>query len=249
MPRYKIMPEIVAEIKQNLEIVRNGIEEAARKRGIASAQKPLLVAVSKTKSLAAIKKAYDAGQRDFGENYLRELVLKSNNPDMSQLCPDIKWHYIGAYQKKQASTLMRVKNLHMIQTLSDIITANTVNTRWPEEKEPLLVMVQINTSGEESKSGAKPEDCLSIVKHIIDNCPRLKLSGLMTIGAFGHDYSSGPNPDFVCLKECHSKVCKELNIKEEELGLSMGMSNDYTQAIEAGSTLVRVGSSIFGARE
>uniref|UniRef100_H2YH21 Alanine racemase N-terminal domain-containing protein n=1 Tax=Ciona savignyi TaxID=51511 RepID=H2YH21_CIOSA len=189
-----------------------------------------LIAVSKTKPLSLIREAYDAGQRHFGENYLKELILKSNSPDMAELCPDIKWHYIGSFQKKMASMLMRVSNLYMLETLSGSIEADAVNSRW-KAPEPLKVLVQVNTSGEECKSGIKPEECSALVKHINTNCPKLKLAGLMTIGAPGHDYTSGPNPDFQLLFNCRKNVCSELGLNENDLELSMGMSCDYEQAV------------------
>jgi len=86
-------------------------------------------------------------------------------------------------------------------------------------------------SSSAGKSGAKHDECVDLAHHVTTNCQRLKLVGLMTIGAFGHDYSTGPNPDFECLIECRRRVCKALNISEADLDLSMGMSNDYQEAV------------------
>ncbi|XP_078493976.1 pyridoxal phosphate homeostasis protein-like [Ciona intestinalis] len=247
--KYKIMPQVLPDIAANLAGIRTGIDSAVQKRpqAIPTVQ-PILVAVSKTKPLSLIKQAYDAGQRHFGENYLKELVVKSNSPDMAELCPDVKWHYIGTFQKKMASVLMRVSNLHMLETLNGAKEADAVNSRW-KSTEPLQVLVQVNTSGEESKSGVTTSECIELVRHIHKNCSNLKLSGLMTIGSFGYDCTQGPNPDFTMLSECRKTVCKELGIEEKDLQLSMGMSHDYTHAIEMGSTMVRVGTAIFGARD
>ncbi|CAK8675820.1 pyridoxal phosphate homeostasis protein-like [Clavelina lepadiformis] len=247
--KYKVMPEVVVDIAANLVGIRNGMREAVKRRPSSLPQRdPVLVAVSKTKSLAAVRQAYEAGQRHFGENYLKELVMKSTNPDMTVICPDIKWHYIGMFQKKMASVLMRVTNLYMLETLTASQEADAVNSRW-KGTEPLRVMIQVNTSGEESKSGASPEKCVDVSIHIYNKCPNLKLSGLMTIGSAGHDYSTGPNPDFELLWKCRTDVCNALEIPMSDLDLSMGMSADYEEAIKAGSTSVRVGSNIFGARD
>ena len=119
-----------------------------------------------------------------------------------------------------------------------------------EENKRLRVFVQVNTSGEESKSGVSPgEETVSLCKHILDSCPHLKLQGLMTIGAIARSQaakSGEENEDFVALKGEKEKVVKELGI--EELELSMGMSADFEDAIGQGSDEVRVGSEIFGAR-
>jgi pyridoxal phosphate enzyme (YggS family) len=120
-----------------------------------------------------------------------------------------------------------------------------------KEVEKLRIMVQVNTSGEEAKSGVEPSETLSLCKHIIEKCPNLKLTGLMTIGAIARSQATTPeneNEDFVCLKETRDKVAKELGWKEEELELSMGMSADFEGAIKMGSDEVRVGSEIFGER-
>ena len=114
------------------------------------------------------------------------------------------------------------------------------------------VFVQVNTSGEQNKNGLEPDSVLETVQHIRQKCPRLKFSGLMTIGNLGNSLSAvkdGGNPDFQTLREVRRKVSQELNVPESEIELSMGMSNDFEEAIKCGSTNVRVGSSIFGARD
>lgn len=107
-------------------------------------------------------------------------------------------------------------------------------------------MVQVNTSGEESKSGIDPSGCVELAKHVKLRCPNLIFSGLMTIGM--RDYSSTPE-NFKTLLKCRIEVCKALGMAEEQCELSMGMSGDFEQAIEMGSTNVRIGSTIFGPRE
>ena len=117
----------------------------------------------------------------------------------------------------------------------------------------LRVMVQVNTSGEESKSGAEPgEEAVGLCRHIRDSCPHLKLQGLMTIGAIARSQAAKEgqeNEDFIKLREVRDEVAKELDLGEgEKLDLSMGMSEDFESAIRCGSDEVRVGSTIFGER-
>lgn len=104
----------------------------------------------------------------------------------------------------------------------------------------------MNTSGEESKFGVDPKDVVQLARHIVNECPHLHFAGLMTIGQ--PDYSSKPE-NFACLLQCRAEVATELGIAADQLELSMGMSGDFEQAIEMGSTNVRIGSTIFGARD
>lgn len=119
------------------------------------------------------------------------------------------------------------------------------------EAEPLRVMVQVNTSGEEAKSGVEPGDALAMAKHIIEKCPHLRFTGLMTIGAIARSKATTPeteNEDFVSLRNVRDKVAEELGWEKEKIELSMGMSADFEGAIAQGSDEVRVGSDIFGER-
>lgn len=124
--------------------------------------------------------------------------------------------------------------------------------REEEEKKQLRVFVQVNTSGEESKSGVDPGETVKLCRFIREKCPRLKLQGVMTIGAIARSKATTPeteNEDFVCLRETRDSAVKELGLEGEGgLELSMGMSEDFEKAIEMGSDQVRVGSTIFGAR-
>nr|XP_039257043.1 pyridoxal phosphate homeostasis protein-like [Styela clava]XP_039257051.1 pyridoxal phosphate homeostasis protein-like [Styela clava]XP_039257059.1 pyridoxal phosphate homeostasis protein-like [Styela clava] len=243
----KIMSEGVIDIAGNLRAIQAAIKETTARRANNGAE-PTLVAVSKTKSVLMIKKAYDAGQRHFGENYVKELLVKAKDADLNHLCPDIKWHYIGMLQKNKIAQLIGCPRLYMVETISSFEVADSFEKKT-KEGTSYQVMIQVNTSGEDSKSGILPSECANLAFHIVENCPKLKLRGVMTIGSFGHDYSSGPNPDFECLRNCREKVCERLKIPLDNMELSMGMSADFKEAVLAGSTNVRVGSQIFGARE
>jgi len=217
---------------------------------------PRLVAVSKTKHKELIFEAYEAGHRYFGENYVQELAEKSNDPELLQRCPDIKWHFIGNCQAKNVNKLAKCQKLSMIETITSLKLADKLQFQFGKNENSLVqVMVQVNTSGEENKNGIEPgNDTVAAAKHIKENCPNLQFVGLMTIGALGHSLAAlstqdqGPNPDFLKLMECRKQVAEALHVKEDSLELSMGMSNDFVEAIDMGSTNVRVGSSIFGAR-
>jgi len=202
-----------------------------------------VVAVSKTKPVTVVQEVYDAGHRHFGENYVQELIDKA-----PQLPEDIKWHFIGHLQSNKAKALVTgVPNLYMVEGVDSPKVANNLDKAISVlGRQPLKVLVQVNTSGEESKSGVEPSQCLELAKHVKQECPNLRFSGFMTIGML--DYTSTPT-NFKTLASCREQVCKELDIPVEECELSMGMSGDFELAIEMGSTNVRVGSTIFGARE
>lgn len=229
---------------------------ATVKRRMASAYvkyskvEPRLVAISKTKSVDMILHAYEQGQRHFGENYVQELVEKSHHPSLVKL-DGIAWHFVGHLQRNKCNHLVSCPNLWAVETVDSERIANALNASWGRREfgEKLRVFVQVNTSGEASKHGSAGDEAISIVRHILKQCTNLAFLGLMTIGKVGHDYSTGPNPDFECLVNARVKLCQELSLSKEEVELSMGMSSDFEHAIAAGSTNIRVGSRIFGTRE
>lgn len=213
---------------------------------------PALIAVTKTKPPSVIIEAYACGQRHFGENYVNEVVEKSNFDKIRDSCPDIRWHFIGHLQRKSVNKLIAgVSNLYMIETVDSSRLASQINNALKLRKldHVLKVLVQVYTSGETAKSGCDPSECVDLVNHIKKDCPALEFRGLMTIGSFNHDHKiSGPNPDFQKLVALRSEVSAALSIPIHDMELSMGMSGDFEHAIEMGSTIVRVGSTIFGAR-
>ncbi|KAF6173253.1 hypothetical protein GIB67_026948 [Kingdonia uniflora] len=218
------------------------VQQAAEKSGRMSDQ-VRVIAVSKTKPVSLIRDVYDAGHRCFGENYVQEFVEKA-----PQLPGDIEWHFIGHLQSNKAKSLLAaVPNLSMVESVDDEKISNYLDRAVASlGRKPLKVLVQVNTSGEESKYGVDPSGCVELVKHVKLSCPNLEFSGLMTIGML--DYSSTPE-NFRMLSNCRSEVCKALEMPENQCELSMGMSADFQQAIEMGSTNVRIGSTIFGPRD
>ncbi|XP_021809289.1 pyridoxal phosphate homeostasis protein-like [Prunus avium] len=140
-----------------------------------------------------------------------------------------------------------VPNLALVEGVDNEKIANHLDRAVSNlGRNPLKVLVQVNTSGEISKSGIDPSDCVELAKHVKFQCPNLEFSGLMTIGM--PDYTSTPE-NFRMLSKCRAQVCKALDMAEEHCELSMGMSGDFEQAIEMGSTNVRIGSTIFGPRD
>ncbi|XP_075580109.1 pyridoxal phosphate homeostasis protein isoform X1 [Pelecanus crispus] len=245
-----------------LRAVSEQVQQAAARRpqGLPAVQ-PRLVAVSKTKPAEMVIDAYRHGQRSFGENYVQELLEKATDSRILSSCPEIKWHFIGHLQKNNVNKLIAVPNLFMLETVDSVKLADRVNSSWQKKGSPqkLKVMVQVNTSGEDTwqkspcflpgKHGLPPGDTTAAVEHVINKCPSLEFVGLMTIGSIGHDLSKGPNPDFQMLLSLRQEVCEKLNLPVEKVELSMGMSTDFQHAIEVGSTNVRIGSTIFGERD
>ncbi|GAV81962.1 Ala_racemase_N domain-containing protein [Cephalotus follicularis] len=206
-------------------------------------EKVRVVAVSKTKPVSLIRQVYDAGHRFFGENYVQEIIEKA--PLMPK---DIEWHFVGHLQSNKAKMLLEaVPNLAMVEGVDNEKIANHLDRAVTSlGRDPLKVLLQVNTSGEASKYGIDPSGCVRLAEHVKLRCPNLKFSGLMTIGM--RDYSSTPE-NFRTLLNCRLEVCKVLGMPEDQCELSMGMSSDFEQAIEMGSTNVRIGSTIFGPRE
>ncbi|KAL4932298.1 YggS family pyridoxal phosphate enzyme [Aspergillus undulatus] len=220
---------------------------------------PRLVAVSKLKPASDILALHQppTNHVHFGENYLQELQEKA------RLLPaSIKWHFIGGLQSNKCVSLARdTRALWAVESVDSEKKAGLLDRGWGERKEEmggeekLRVFVQVNTSGEEAKSGVdSDEGVVRLCRFIREKCPRLKLQGLMTIGAIARSRATtaeNENEDFVALKEARDRVVRDFGLEgegEEGLELSMGMSEDFEGAIALGSDEVRVGTTIFGDR-
>ncbi|KAF0853119.1 mitochondrial PLPDE III YBL036c euk domain-containing protein [Andalucia godoyi] len=222
--------EEMSGIQEALKTIRNSIPKSVR-----------LVAVSKTKPASAVLAAYDAGQRVFGENYVQELVDKA-----PVLPKDIQWHFIGHLQSNKAKSIVEIPNLQCVESVDREKVADALQKACEKANRPLLdVMIQVNTSGEDTKSGCDPSHAENLVRHVLDTCPALRVKGLMTIGS---PNPSPPNRDFELLRTLRNQCQVTFAGRVCDLELSMGMSHDFVLAIENGSTNVRVGSSIFGNR-
>ena len=221
---------------QNLQAVRSAIIRAADAAGRPAGDIALL-AVSKTFPADAVREAYRAGQIAFGENYAQEALGKIE--DLRDL--PLEWHFIGPIQSNKTRVIAQhFAWAHSVERLS---IAERLSAQRPDGLPPLHVCLQVNVSGEASKSGAAPGDAAGLARAIAA-LPRLKLRGLMAIPA-PEDGLDAQRKPFARLRE----LLAQLNAGGLELDtLSMGMSRDMTAAIMEGATIVRVGTAIFGAR-
>lgn len=208
--------------------------EAASARPAGSVR---LLAVSKTFPASAVQAAYAAGQRAFGENYVQELQAKA--AALAGL--DIEWHFIGPLQSNK--TRIVAENAHWVHSIERLKIAQRLSEQRPAQLPPLQVCIQVNVSGEDSKSGCTPAEALALA-HAVAALPNLQLRGLMCIPEPTTDMQKLAS-QFALLRQVQDEL------REDGLTLdtvSMGMSSDMAQAIAAGSTMVRVGTAIFGAR-
>lgn len=217
--------------------MRARIERAAREAGRDPAS-VRLVAVSKTKTAAEVREAYEAGQRDFGENYVQELLQKAS--ELADLA-ELRWHFIGHLQRNKVKLL--VPRVHTVHCVDSGRLAEELGKRVTEAgREPLPVLVEVNVGGEAQKSGCSPAE-LEAVLEAIERQPALRLAGLMTVPPHTDD-PAGARPFFdavVALRDRHGGAAR---LPE----LSLGMTHDLEHAVLAGSTWVRVGTAIFGER-
>ncbi len=197
-----------------------------------------LLAVSKRHPVGAIQTAFDAGQQSFGENYVQELAEKAHA--LSEL--DISWHFIGPLQSNKTKQIAEIAS--WVHTIDRFKIAQRLNDQRPEGLPPLSICIQINISGEVSKSGVSVDELEELASKVA-KLPHLRLRGLMIIPA--------PSDSFEEQRATFAKVSKikdQLNQQGYRLDtLSMGMSGDMKAAIAEGATIVRIGTAIFGARD
>lgn len=231
----------MSSIQQNIEHITSQIRYDEQKCG-RTPESVQLLAVSKTKPVEAILEAYQAGQTAFGENYVQEGVSKVQH--FAEHYPDnrIEWHFIGPIQSNKSRLV--AEHFDWVHTIARTKIAQRLNDQRPSELKPLQVLIQVNTSGEASKSGVTEAEVFELAE-LISRLPNLTLRGLMSIPANVSDYESQLREfqKLATLKQTLEAQFPEIDT------LSMGMSGDMTAAIEAGSTMVRIGTAIFGARD
>lgn len=226
-------------IQRNLTEIRQRIDRACKKCG-RNSQEITLIAVSKTKPNEAINGAYLENQLHFGENRMQELEEKMSSIEHS----DIVWHMIGTMQSNKIKYI--VDKVHWIHSVSKAKYLTEIQKRAANADRTVNVLIQVNISGEDQKSGCPASDLEAILKHG-STLPNIKIRGLMGLATFT-DNPEDVRSEFAQLKQIlddHSFL-NGGNIELKEL--SMGMSNDFDIAIEEGATMIRVGSSIFGSR-
>ena len=202
------------------------------------AQSVNLLAVSKAQSALAIREAYAAGQKLFGENYLQEALDKQSQ--LADLA--IEWHFIGPIQSNK--TQLIAQHFNWVHSIDRLKIAQRLNDARPETLAPLQVCIQVNISNEESKSGVTQQE-LETLASAISKLPRLKLRGLMAIPEPSND-NNKQRIQFKQVRECYDALLEKGFSLDT---LSIGMSDEYQIAIEEGATIVRIGSALFGARK
>ena len=228
----------MTSIQHNLQQLRQRIRAAATQCG-RDPEEVTLLAVSKTKPASALEEAIEAGQLAFGENYVQEGVEKI---EALTAHPQVEWHFIGPLQSNKSRLV--AEHFAWCHTVDRLKIAQRLNDQRPDSLPPLNVLIQVNISDENSKSGIMLEDLPELAQQVAA-LPRLQLRGLMAIPAPESDYA---RQLAVCQRM--ADAFRQLKQRYPDVDtLSLGMSDDMEAAIAAGSTMVRIGTAIFGARD
>ncbi len=226
-------------LKQNLDEVERRISEACKRAG-RKREEVTLIAVSKTKPLEAVEEVLNLGILEFGENKVQELVDK-----YERIKSPVHWHMIGHLQTNKVKYIVdKVKLIHSVDSLK---LANQIQKEAEKKQVVVDVLVEVNIAGEETKFGVTREETLPLIEEIA-KLPNVHVCGLMTSAPFVEN----PEEDRIYFRQLHQLFVdiSQKNIDNIDMKiLSMGMTNDFEVAIEEGSTMVRIGTAIFGARK
>lgn len=225
-------------IRENLENVEKNIRDACARAGRAR-EEVQLIAVSKTKPPAMLLEAYETGIREFGENKVQEILDK-----MPELPGDIRWHMIGHLQRNKVKYI--VDKAVLIHSVDSLRLAEEISREAVKRNITADILIEVNVAGEESKFGVSTGEAPELAEKIAE-LPGVRIKGLMTIAPFTENAEDN-RPHFRKLKQLSVDIERK-NIDNVLMTvLSMGMTGDYSVAIEEGATLVRVGTGIFGMR-
>ena len=225
------------EIEKNLKLVKNSIDNTAKKVGL-NPSNVLLIAVSKKKDEGAIKEAFDFGIKDFGENYAQELARKSDFfKDQG-----IVWHFIGPIQTNKIKLI--AKHANWIHSLGRSKVIEKLNKECLEAKRSINALIQINISGEETKSGISPDDLIEFAEYV-NLQTNVNLKGIMVLPRINGNIKE-KEEEMIKAKQLHTTL---VNKFPHATYLSMGTTSDFECAITNGSNMVRVGELIFGKRK
>ncbi|MBL8521180.1 MAG: YggS family pyridoxal phosphate-dependent enzyme [Betaproteobacteria bacterium] len=228
----------MSPIRANLQQARHAIDAAIAGCAAPHRHGVTLVAVSKSQPPAAVRAAFDAGQRRFAENYAQEGVAKiAALADLAQ--QGLEWHFIGPLQSNKAGLV--ATHFDWVQSVDRLKIAQALSAR--RRGAPLNVLIEVNISGEASKAGVAPGEALALAAQVA-RLPQLRVRGLMAIIENVAD-EAGQRRQFAALRQLYEQGCAQGMAFDT---LSMGMSGDFRVAIEEGATLVRLGTAIFGAR-
>jgi pyridoxal phosphate enzyme (YggS family) len=225
-------------VRENIQSVQDRIASAAQRAG-KDAGSIELVAISKTKPVSLIVEAIDAGITDIGENRVQEAKSKHTQVDRPA-----RWHLVGHLQTNKVKQALQIFDL--IHSVDSIRLLTEINRRSCQLNRQTDVLVEVNTSGEESKYGLQPNQLLSFMQSTLEY-PHVRIKGLMTIGKFLAE-PEDVRPSFTLLRRLKEKIDNQGYPNIQMKYLSMGMTNDFEVAIEEGANMVRIGSAIFGER-
>lgn len=219
-------------------LVKSRVQEALRRSG--REEDVLILAVSKTRTVEEIRELYDAGVRDFGENYVQELMAKQ-----PLLPSDIRWHMIGHLQRNKVKYIAPF--IYMIHSVDTASLADTIEKEAAKCGRVIPVLIEVNVAGEESKYGVSPEEVPALAAQI-GRLQHVSMKGLMTSAPLADDPEE-VRPVFRKLRQIGVDMNLE-NVNNVRVDvLSMGMSNDFEVAVEEGAGCVRIGTTIFGPRD
>jgi len=225
----------MAGVKSNFEAVQKRIG-AACQRCVRDAQDVQVVAISKTMPVSVLREAVTVGIRMVGENRVQEAAAK-----IAEIGRPVAWHLVGHLQSNKVRRALEL--FDVIQSVDSALLARELDFRAGQMPRMVEVLMEVNTSAEPSKYGVRPEEADRLAKEIA-RCKNLRLTGLMTVGAWVVD-AQQVRPCFQLLREIRDGLNRQgLDL----VHLSMGMSNDFEQAIEEGATLIRLGRALFGER-
>ncbi|HPO04249.1 MAG TPA: YggS family pyridoxal phosphate-dependent enzyme [Bacillota bacterium] len=228
----------MSQIKDNISSIKKVIE-AAIKRGGKCQEEVLLIAVTKTRTPEEINEAIAAGITDIGENKVQEIT------DKFDMVKPVRWHMIGHLQTNKVKYI--IDKVSLIHSVDSLKLAREIDRRAAQHNKVMDILIQINAAEEESKFGLRKEESEQMIREILANCPNVRIRGLMSMAPFADD----PEAVRGFFTEVFDLYCEYKKIRHDGLDfryLSMGMSNDYEVAIEEGANAVRIGTSIFGAR-
>ncbi len=226
-------------LKENFEYVESQIWEACERSGRLR-EEVTLIAVSKTKPVSVLKEAYDLGVRVFGENKVQELADK-----YEELPKDIRWHMIGHLQRNKVKYI--IDKVELIHSVDSLRLAETIEKEAAKHNITANILIEVNVAKEESKFGLMPEELDEFVSEVA-KFPHIQVQGLMTIAPFVDDPEENRGI-FQRLRKLSVDIAAKNVDNITMCILSMGMTNDYTVAVEEGAAMVRVGTGIFGARD
>ncbi len=222
---------------ERLADVRRQIQDACDACGRDASTVDLL-AVSKTRTIDCVREAMAEGLTVFGENRVQELSGKADALRDSAA----RWHLIGSLQTKKAKDLLAVPGLELVHSLDRQKLAEALQQRFESAGQSLDVLIQIDETGDEAKHGVPASEVPALAAYVATDCPNLKIRGVMAMGPL----TSDPTPVFTRVARAHSALADQLG--HDLPVLSLGMTGDLREAVAAGSTMIRVGTGLFGPR-